>query len=140
MNSRNKNISNSDNSTLNANNNLIEICKEFIELKNSFKKIVSLFAFLNLSDFVVGIAFVLIDITMILDGSVVGGISELCFNLMTVVVLCWIYGLPHKACRDIVKAFDTIISKTTPNRINQHLNIVLSRDTIGFRLVGQVLR
>lgn len=123
--------------TPNINVDLFEINEEFIKLKNSFNKIDCLFAFQNLSDFVIRIALLLIDVTLIRNGRVVSGISELCFNLFTVVALCWIHGLPHKACRDLIRTFDTIISEMSPSKVIHQANILLTRDTIGFRLLGR---
>lgn len=121
----------------NSNSNVLnEISKEFLNLKNSFNKLDSLFHFLNLSDFATTISFILMDIAMILNDNVVGGTSQLCFNLMSLIVLCWIHGLPHKACRNMVNTFDNSVVILPPNTSIQQTNIVLTRDTIGFKLLG----
>lgn len=115
--------------------NLKIVIKNFIELKNEFDKLDKIFRILNLSNFCLVTADVLTDLTLILSGSVVEGVSEIVFNLLTLNVLCFVHGLPHKASRDLFNAFDTLSASLPSNPLFQKANM-LFKDTIGFKLLG----
>lgn len=124
------------NSTKLDSNNLNQICKQFLGLKYSFQKLDSILAFLNVTNFSMDISFILMDIPLILNKRITAGLAEFIFNLGTLVLLCWVHGLPHKACRNLIHAFDIFVAKTPPFGSFQKINIIFSRNSVGFKLLG----
>lgn len=115
---------------------LSQICKEFVELQDSFDKLDSVLAFLNLSNFPMFTTFLLMDVFIIVNGKVLVGLTELFGGLFVLVGLCFVHDLPHKACKDLLKNLDKISVLMPPRKAILQANMVLSRDSVGFKLLG----
>lgn len=120
----------------NLDTTLIRICKKYKNLNNSFERFDSIFAFLNLTNFSMIIAFILMGLPEILRKGDVAYISELSFNIAILVALCWVHGLPHQACKGLINALDDLALEMPPNAGIQQTYSILSRETIGFKQMG----
>lgn len=114
---------------------LIRICKEFSYLKNSIERLDSIFAIPILTNISMNVTFVLMDIPVILNKRKLAALMELLCNLMTFVILCWVHGLPHKACRDLIHALDKVAT-LMPTERAQKTSTIMIRSTIGFKILG----
>lgn len=117
-------------------NQLTQTTKEFISLKNCFEKLNLIFAFLNITNFLMTMAFVLMGIPIVLKGNEVVGISELICDFMTSVLLCWVHGLPHKASRNLIHSLDNLAVQAPTCFSIQKTYVILTRNSIGFKLLG----
>lgn len=135
VNSMIANLNNKSVSRQTLDNTLVQICKEFSFLKNSIERLNSIFAIPILTDFSMNVAFVLMDIPVILNERKMSALFQSFCNLMSFVILCWVHGLPHKACRDLIHALDNVTTQM-PSQRAQKTNRILSRSTVGFKILG----
>lgn len=120
----------------NLNTSLTQICNQFIELKKTIGELDNTFALLNLTNFLMFAAFVLMETSVILNGNVLYGTMELLSSLVYLILECWVHGLPHKACKNLVSSFDSLIVQMTPSWITRKADSILSRGSVGFKLLG----
>lgn len=112
--------------------------QQFLDLKVQFLQIAEVLEWFYLISFSVLISYFLSTIHALstFRGYSFSQTTQLAFLALNLYFRCKIHGLPHKATADLLLTFDRFVAQIPFNVQLIQSNLILSRDTIGLRLLG----
>lgn len=117
--------------------NIDVCCKKFNDLKTRLLEMNSIFSVFNLATLSFIICMILANLANLMKNhSMPARGLELTFYIIGLTFFCFLHGLPHNASVDLVNKFDTLIAKKPDLPHSLQTFWILSRDTIGFELLG----
>lgn len=117
--------------------NVQHVTEEFLNLRKTFNSLQNICFPFNLMLFVSDVSYLLGDVPILIQDLNSNNSFHQFFNdLVWIIAICKIYGMPHEASKELVEKLDDIAVKMPKGSGLMYGNMVMSRDTVGFRLLG----
>lgn len=110
---------------------------QFKKFKNDFYCLESALRMSNLVVFAILVTYVLNSLNHVITRSyLVTPFIQLIFDVIMLIAHCKINGLVHESSREMLKLFDNIVSEQPLNMQLVKINMLLSRESVGYKVLG----